>query len=405
MTSTAESATTLKIGQTKNLILALIGFAITFWAWNIVGPLGARYTAELGLNATQTSFLVAMPVLVGSLGRVPVGALTDRYGGRVMFTVLTFASAVPVLLVALAGSLKSYSLLLVFGFFLGIAGTTFAVGIPFVNAWFEPARRGFATGVFGAGMGGTALSAFFTPRLVRSIGYVPTHLLIAAALVVLGAVLWLLLRDSPAWKPNLAPVIPKLAAAAKLPLTWQMAFLYAVTFGGFVAFSTYLPTYLKNVYAFGLTGAGTRTAGFAIAAVIARPIGGTLADKIGAKKVVAISLIGAAAMSLIIALRLPPELPAGTAFVGMALFLGLGTGGVFAWVAELAPAERVGSITGIVGACGGLGGFFPPLLMGATYNEGEHSYTIGLVLLTITAVAALLFTLFGIRRRTPARSA
>jgi MFS transporter, NNP family, nitrate/nitrite transporter len=404
VTSTAESAATLKTGQTKNLVLALIGFAITFWAWNIVGPLGARYTAELGLNATQTSFLVAMPVLVGSLGRVPVGALTDRYGGRVMFTVLTFASAVPVLLVALAGSLKSYSLLLVFGFFLGIAGTTFAVGIPFVNAWFEPARRGFATGVFGAGMGGTALSSFFTPRLVRSIGYVPTHLLIAAALVVLGAVLWLLLRDSPAWKPNLAPVIPKLAAAAKLPLTWQMAFLYAVTFGGFVAFSTYLPTYIKNVYAFGLTGAGTRTAGFAIAAVLARPIGGTLADKIGAKKVVAISLIGVAVMSLIIALRLPPEIPAGAAFIVMALFLGLGTGGVFAWVAELAPAERVGSITGIVGAAGGLGGFFPPLVMGATYNEAAHSYTIGLVLLTITAAGALLFTLFGIRRKAPART-
>jgi NNP family nitrate/nitrite transporter-like MFS transporter len=404
VTSTAESAATLKTGQTKNLVLALIGFAITFWAWNIVGPLGARYTAELGLNATQTSFLVAMPVLVGSLGRVPVGALTDRYGGRVMFTVLTFASAVPVLLVALAGSLKSYSLLLVFGFFLGIAGTTFAVGIPFVNAWFEPARRGFATGVFGAGMGGTALSSFFTPRLVRSIGYVPTHLLIAAALVVLGAVLWLLLRDSPAWKPNLAPVIPKLAAAAKLPLTWQMAFLYAVTFGGFVAFSTYLPTYIKNVYAFGLTGAGTRTAGFDIAAVLARPIGGTLADKIGAKKVVAISLVGVAVMSLIIALRLPPEIPAGAAFIVMALFLGLGTGGVFAWVAELAPAERVGSITGIVGAAGGLGGFFPPLVMGATYNEAAHSYTIGLVLLTITAAGALLFTLFGIRRKAPART-
>jgi MFS transporter, NNP family, nitrate/nitrite transporter len=155
-----------------------------------------------------------MPVLVGSLGRVPVGALTDRFGGRLMFTSLTLASAVPVLLVAFAGSLKSYALLLVFGFFLGLAGTTFAVGIPFVNAWFEPARRGFASGVFGAGMGGTALSSFFTPRLVRSIGYIPTHLLIAAALVVVGAVLWLLMRDSPAWKPNLAPVVPKLAAAA-----------------------------------------------------------------------------------------------------------------------------------------------------------------------------------------------
>ena len=197
-------------------------------------------------------------------------------------------------------------------------------------------------------------------------------------------------------------MVPKLAAAAKLPLTWQMAFLYAVTFGGFVAFSTYLPTYLKNVYEFDLTGAGTRTAGFAIAAVIARPIGGTLADKIGPRMVVAISLAGAAVMSVIIALRLPPEIPAGTSFVLMALFLGLGTGGVFAWVAELAPTERVGTITGIVGAAGGLGGFFPPLVMGATYNEAAHSYTIGLVLLTITASATLLFTLFGIKRKAPA---
>jgi NNP family nitrate/nitrite transporter-like MFS transporter len=402
VTSTAPSEATLKTGQTKNLILALIGFTITFWAWNIIAPLGTRYSAELGLSATQTSLLVAMPVLVGSLGRVPVGALADRYGGRLMFTVLTLASAVPVLLVAFAGSLKSYALLLVFGFFLGLAGTTFAVGIPFVNAWFEPARRGFATGVFGAGMGGTALSAFFTPRMVRSIGYVPTHLIIAGALVVVGVLLWLLMRDSPAWKPNLAPVVPKLVAAAKLPLTWRMSFLYAVAFGGFVAFSTYLPTYLKNVYNFGLTEAGTRTAGFAIAAVIARPIGGIVADKIGPRTVVAISLAGAAVMSVIIALRPPPEIPAGTSFVFMALFLGLGTGGVFAWVAELAPAERVGTITGIVGACGGLGGFFPPLVLGATYNEAEHSYTIGLVLLTITAAGALLFTLFGIRRKTPA---
>jgi MFS transporter, NNP family, nitrate/nitrite transporter len=402
VTSTAPSATTIQTGQTKNLLLALLGFTITFWAWNIIGPLGVRYTAELGLSPSQASLLVAMPVLVGSLGRVPVGALTDRYGGRVMFTVLTLASAIPVLLVAFAGSLKSYPLLLVFCFFLGVAGTTFAVGIPFVNAWYEPARRGFATGVFGAGMGGTALSAFFTPRLVRSIGYIPTHVLIAAALVVVGAVLWLLMRNSPAWQPNLAPVVPKLAAAAKLAVTWQMAFLYAVVFGGFVAFSTYLPTYIKNVYAFGLTGAGTRTAGFAIAAVIARPIGGIVADKIGPRKVVAISLAGAAVLSLIIALRLPPEIPAGSAFVVMALFLGLGTGGVFAWVAELAPAERVGAVTGIVGAAGGLGGFFPPLVMGATYNEAAHSYTLGLVLLTITATAALLFTLFGIRRKAPA---
>jgi NNP family nitrate/nitrite transporter-like MFS transporter len=397
VTTAAASETTVETGQTKNLLLALLGFTITFWAWNIIGPLGIRYRDAMGLSTSQTSFLVAMPVIVGSLGRVPVGALTDRYGGRVMFTILTLASAIPVLLVAFAGSLESYGLLLVFGFFLGLAGTTFAVGIPFVNAWFEPTRRGFATGVFGAGMGGTALSAFFTPRLVRSIGYVPTHLLIAGALIVIGVLLWLLMRDSPAWRANLAPVVPKLAAAAKLPLTWEMSFLYAVAFGGFVAFSTYLPTYLKNVYDFDLTGAGTRTAGFAITAVLARPIGGIVADRIGPRKVVAASMAGAAVMALIVALRLPPEFPAGTTFVLMALFLGLGTGGVFAWVAALAPAERVGAVTGIVGACGGLGGFFPPLVMGATYNEAAHSYTIGLVLLTITAGGALVFTLFGIR--------
>lgn len=127
-----------------------------------------------------------------------------------------------------------------------------------------------------------------------------------------------------------------------------------------------------------------------------------MADKVSPRKVVATSLAGAAVMSLIIAFRLSPEIPAGTSFVLMALFLGLGTGGVFAWVAELAPAERVAAVTGIVGACGGLGGFFPPLVMGATYNEAKHSYTIGLVQLTITAAAALLFTLFGIRRKTPA---
>ena len=118
-------------------------------------------------------------------------------------------------------------------------------------------------------MGGTALSAFFTPRLVRSIGYVPTHLLIAVALVVVGAVLWLLMRDSPAWKPNLAPVVPKLAAAAKLPLTWQMSFLYAVAFGGFVAFSVYLPAYLRTAYELTTNDAAMRTAGFVVLAVAA----------------------------------------------------------------------------------------------------------------------------------------
>ena len=399
MTDSAAVLQDVKQGQAKNLALATLAFTISFWAWNMIAPLGVRYTEELGLTSGEKSLLVATPVLVGSLGRILAGALTDRFGGRLMFTVLLVATSPFVLLVAFAGDQGSYGLLLLFGFFLGIGGTTFAVGIPFVNAWFGADRRGFATGVFGAGMGGTALSSFFTPRFVNWFGYNVTHVIIAVALVVVAFIVWSAMRDSPQWAPNIDPVVPKLVAAAKLPVTWQMSFLYAVAFGGFVAFSTYLPTYLKDVYSFDLTQAGTRTAGFAIAAVIARPVGGVMADKVGPRAVAITSFAGAAVMAIVVALQPAPEVPAGLAFVVLAAFLGLGTGGVFAWVAALAPRERVGSVSGLVGAAGGLGGFFPPLVMGATYNEADHSYTVGLILLCVTAVVALLFTAFGIRRR------
>lgn len=402
--SQISAAPDLTQGQMKNLALATLAFTISFWAWNMIAPLGVRYAEAMSLTSGQKSLLVAIPVLVGSLGRIVAGALTDRFGGRAMFTVLLIATAPVVLLVAFAGNQDSYGLMLLFGFFLGVGGTTFAVGIPFVNAWFAADRRGFATGVFGAGMGGTALSAFFTPRFVNWFGYVMTHVIIAVALVAVAGLVWAALRDSPLWSANTDPVVPKLAAAAKLPITWQMSFLYAVAFGGFVAFSTYLPTYLKDVYDFDLTQAGTRTAGFAVAAVIARPIGGTLSDRVGPRAVAATSFAGAAVMAVVVALQPQPEIPAGLAFVVLAAFLGLGTGGVFAWVAATAPKERVGSVAGIVGAAGGLGGFFPPLVMGATYNEEDHSYTIGLMLLCLTAIGALLFTLFGIRKREPERA-
>ena len=385
--------------QLKNLLLATWAFTISFWAWNMIAPLGVTYTESLGLSATQKSVLVATPVLVGSVGRILAGALADRYGARVMFPVLMLAAAPFVMLVALAGSLDSYVLLLVFGFFLGIAGTTFAVGIPFANAWYEKSRRGFATGVFGAGMGGTALSAFFTPRFVSWFGYVGTHVIVTAALVASAVLVWFTLRDAPSWRPNHDPVVPKLVAAAKLPVTWQMSFLYAVAFGGFVAFSTYLPTFLKDVYAFDLTAAGTRTAGFAVAAVVCRPLGGILSDRLGPKLVTAVALGGAAVLAVAMALQPPLEIPAGIVFVLMAACLGLGAGAVFTWVAQLAPPARVGSVTGIVGAAGGLGGFFPPLVLGATYDEASHSYTIGLLLLVVVAAVAGTYAVLGIRNR------
>ena len=395
---TGASAADVRAGQTRNLALATLVFATTFWAWNLVAPLGVRYAEQFGLSSSQKALLVAIPVLVGSLGRIVTGALTDRFGGRLMFSLLSLASVPPVLLVVLAGNRESFAFLLVAAFFLGVAGTTFAVGIPFVSAWFDPARRGFATGIFGAGMGGTALSAFFTPRFVDWFGYTPTYLLVAAAVAIVGVVAWFFMADSPRWTPKHEPVVPRLTASLRLPVTWAMSFLYAVTFGGFVAFATYLPTYLKDVYDFDLTQAGTRTAGFALAAVVARPVGGILSDRLHPRPVVVTSLAGAAVMALVIAGQPAPELAAGLSFVVMAFLLGIGMGGVFAWVALRAPSERVGSIAGIVGAAGGLGGFFPPLVMGATYDEADRSYTTGLVLLCVTAAVALTFVVLGLKR-------
>jgi NNP family nitrate/nitrite transporter-like MFS transporter len=340
-----------------------------------------------------------MPVFVGSIGRIPVGVLTDRFGGQIMFTVVLLATVPALLLVALAGTVGIYWILVLCALLLGVAGTVFAVGIPLVSNWYELSRRGFATGVFGAGMGGTALSAFFTPRFVDWFGYIPTHLILALLLIVTAVLVWTCMGNAPRWVSHAQPFIPKLFAAAKLGVTWQMCFLYGAVFGGFVAFSTYLPTYLRDIYDFDLTAAGTRTAGFAVAAVLLRPVGGIFADRIGPKPVVIVALAAVAVLAWVVNLRPDGEIPAGLTFVAMASALGLGAGGVFAWLGRNSPPDKVGSISGIVSAAGGLGGYFPPLVMGATYNAADNSYAIGLLLLAGTAAVALIFTIFGVHER------
>nr|WP_165612140.1 MFS transporter [Mycolicibacterium setense] len=387
-----------------NLVLATWVSAINFWAWNMIGPLSTTYAGDMKLSSTQASMLVATPILVGSLGRVAVGALTDRYGGRTMFLAVTLASIVPVLAVGAAGEARSYPMLLVCGFFLGVAGTIFAVGIPFANNWYEASRRGYATGVFGMGMVGTALSAFFTPRFVRWFGLFPTHLIIAAALALTALLCLVAMRNSPAFQPNTDPVMPKLKSALKLPVTWEMSFLYAVAFGGFVAFSNYLPTYIKNVYDFSAVQAGSRTAAFALAAVLARPIGGALSDRIPPKYVVLTSFAGTAVLAFVAIFQPPPDVWSAATFIGLAIFLGIGTGGVFAWVARRSPAKEVGSVTGIVAAAGGLGGYFPPLVMGATYDAVDHDYSVGLVLLVATALLAFGYTALRLHAHEPERA-
>ena len=375
--------------------LATVGFLVNFWAWALISPLGVAYREQLGLTAFQQALLVAVPVIVGSVGRIPVGALTDRLGARVMFPAVSFLTILPVLFVGLLGD--SYPLLLVGGFFLGLGGTAFAVGVPLVNAWYPPARRGLALGIFGMGMGGTAVSAFTTVQLATRYGRAFPFVLVAVVLAVYG------------WWPRCCCATlrgARFRAARSSPAPGppcgcgrrcSCSALYAVGFGGFVAFSVYLPTYLKNAYGLTQSDAALRTAGFVVLAVLMRPVGGWLSDRFHPVPVLTVCFAAAAALAVLAAARLN-LLPAGTvAFLGLAAMLGAASGACFALVARVAPAEKVGGVTGIVGAAGGLGGFVPPLVMGALYGA-TGSYTIGLLLLALVALAAAVYTWLILRR-------
>lgn len=377
------------------LAMATLGFAVNFWAWALLSPLGTRYQDLLALSGSQQALLVAVPVIVGSLGRIPVGALTDRFGGRVMFPLVSVSTIVPVLFIGLAGQ-KSLLLLLVGGFFLGIGGTAFAVGVPFVNAWFPPERRGLAIGVFGIGMGGTAISALTTVKLVTARGSSAPFLITAVALALYAVVAWLIMRDAPGRTIPTEPLVARLVATSRLAITWQACILYAVAFGGYVAFSVYLPAYLRTAYGLEPADAANRMAGFVIVAVIMRPVGGWFSDRVGPIAVLtavyAVLTLGATVQSFT-----PDLMPLGTmAFLTMAAALGAGSGAVFALVAQTAPASKIGSVTGLVGAAGGLGGFVPPLVMGYIHGR-TGSYGLGLALLAIVAASTLVLTMTVVR--------
>jgi NNP family nitrate/nitrite transporter-like MFS transporter len=381
------------------LALATIGFAVNFWAWALISPLGPlfRKNGDLGpLSESDVALMVAVPVLVGSLGRIPVGALTDRYGGRVMFPLITALTVVPVLFLAFF-ALDSYALILVGGFFLGIAGTTFAVGVPFVNAWFPPERRGFAVGVFGAGMGGTAISALTTVKLFAHLDGKAPFLIVACVLTVYAVVAWLVLRDAPGRTIPTTSLGARVRSNAVLPITWQAAILYAVAFGGYVAFSVYLPAYLKTAYGLTPADAANRMAGFVVVAVIMRPVGGWLSDRIGPIPVLATGYGVVAVMAGVAAGHPPVDTLGAVVFLTMAAALGSGSGATFALIARVTEPSKVGGVTGLVGAAGGFGGFVPPLLMGYIYGRTD-SYGLGLWLLSITAALTLLLTLTIVRR-------
>ncbi|MFD6443503.1 nitrate/nitrite transporter [Promicromonospora sp. NPDC060204] len=395
-TRASRRAETSGTSANVQLALATVGFAVNFWAWALISPLGKAYGVEYALSEIQQSVLVAVPVLVGSVGRIPVGALTDRFGARTMFPLVSALTIVPVLFVGLVAD--SYAALIVGGFLLGLGGTTFAIGVPFVNAWFAPERRGTALGIFGVGMGGTAVSSFTTVPLADAYGRWAPFVLVATILAVFAISSWFLLRDAPGRTAGATGgMLARTWSLLKLPATLELAWLYAIGFGGFVAFSVYLPTFLANAYDLTATDAATRTAGFVVLAVVMRPVGGMLSDRLGPVNVSVWCFAAVTVLAAVVAFK-PGLVPVGTiAFLGLAAALGASSGATFALVAKVAPADKVGAVTGIVGAAGGLGGFVPPLIMGAVYQL-NGDYGVGFALLAATGLATLLFTLGPVRR-------
>ena len=371
-------------GNGRQLGLALLAFTATFYGWALLGPLGPDLQDDLGLSDIQLSVAVAVPVLLGSLMRIPMGVLTERFGGRRVFTWLLAYTVVP--LVVLGFVHDSFAAIIALGFLLGFAGSSFAVGVPFVNRWYPPERQGAALGIYGAGMGGTVLAGLTAPRIADAAG-MSTVFFVAAGLVAAVLVIWIVLaRDAPV--PNRpASMRDPFAVLGTGMRAWALVLFYFLAFGGFVAMYLYLPKLLTGVHELSKTDAGTRAAGFALLAVIGRPLGGIVSDRIGAERVLRVCFVAVLVLAIGLAAGYESMVPLTICCLTMALALGLGTGAVFKLVPVWFP-DNVGAVTGVVGAAGGLGGFFPPLVMGVV-KSATGGYALGFVLMALVALACL----------------
>ena len=368
-----------RAGATRQVILATIAFGMAFSAWGFLAPIAPDIQDELGLSNTETSIMISIPVVLGSLLRIPFGLLADRLGGRLVFGVMLFYSAAAAVLV---GFTTSYAALLGAGFLLGATGATFAIGIPFVAEWVPPNRQGLALGIYGVGNVGTAVAAFSVPAIRDSAGQEVAGLVFGAVIAVYALIWWSFARDLPDREPKKQPYVEVLRSGWNL---YRLSLFYFVTFGGFVAMAIFLPKLLTDWFDYSLTDAGLRAAGFTLLATAARPLGGMLADRVGGNKVLVFVFIGVGldAIGLSWQASDPSIVPVTIFSLTMALFLGLGNGAVFKQVPLFFP-KSTGAATGIVGAAGGLGGFFPPLLLGVV-KDATGDFVLGFVFLVAFA--------------------
>lgn len=389
-----EQKSFLKSGHFPSLLSSFLYFDVSFMIWVLCGALSLFITKDFGLSDTQKAAMVAIPILGGSIFRVPMGILADRIGSNKAGLIGMSLTLIPLIWGWLGGN--SLVEMQMIGFLLGIAGASFAVSLSLASRWYPPQYQGLAMGIAGAGNSGTALATFFGPQIAEAYGWHNVFGLALLPLVIVMILYAFLAKDAPdapAPKP-----LKSYLGVFKYPDTWWFSVFYAITFGGFVGFANYASiffydVYGDNVHPGGLTKVevGYLVTITVIAGSFFRPLGGWLADKIGGMRLLLVlySLVSVSAFAIA---TMPSSFGVMLIYTStMMACLGMGNGSVFQIIPQRFSSE-IGVITGIVGAAGGLGGYLLPTYILGPLKQATGSQMAGfLVVGSIVLMTTLLF--------------
>ncbi|QOZ85102.1 MULTISPECIES: MFS transporter [Chromobacterium] len=363
--------------QYSVLAVSTFAFTVCFMVWMMMGVVGIPVKQQLGLNETEFGILVAMPVLSGSLVRVPLGIWTDRYGGRVVLFCLILSTVLPIYLMEYA---SQYWHFLLIGLFIGLAGGSFSVGTPYVARWFDARHQGMAMGVFGAGNSGAAVNKFVAPALIALGGWTLVPQVYAGVMLVTALLFWFCSYHSPAHLSGGGQRFIDQLRVMRDPRVWRYSQYYSVVFGGYVGLSLWLTKYFVGEYGFDMKTAAFLAACFSLPGGVLRAIGGWMSDRFGAYRTtwwvmwvlwVCFFILSYPQTQMVVAtVKGPWSLHIGlnsvlfTAILFIAgVAMAVGKASVFKFIANDFP-DNIGAVSGVVGLAGGLAGFVLPILFG-----------------------------------------
>ena len=382
-----------KVGHKPTLFSAFLYFDLSFMVWVLLGPLAVQMATDLQLSPSQKGLMVATPVLAGALLRIVMGVLVDQIKPKMAGLVGQVVVILSLLLAWLHG-IHTFQQALLLGLGLGFAGAAFAVALPLASRWYPPEHQGTALGIAGAGNSGTVFAALFAPGLAVAYGWNNVFGLALIPLAIAFVVYLLFAKDSPDAPP--AKSLSQYLSILKDKDAWWFMFFYSVTFGGFVGLASSLTIYFNDLYNLGPVVSGYCTAAAVFMGSLVRPLGGTIADRIGGVRTLLIMYAAAAVLLLIMSFGQPTYQLALAIILPVMAALGMGNGAVFQLVPQRFRKE-IGVMTGLVGMAGGIGGFYLAASLGY-FKQNFGSYQIGLIIFSALAVLAML-GLTGVKTR------